>query len=334
MNILAIETSCDETAVAILKNEEVCSHKIASQIQSHQKYGGVVPEVASRLHTEWIPNLISSALQEAQLKIEDIQLIAVTQGPGLEGSLIVGTIAAKSLSAMHSISLIPINHIEAHMFAAFFGDNQPSFPFVSLIVSGGHTLLVKVNKLGDYELLGETRDDAAGEAFDKIARACGLPYPGGPHIQKKAETGDPKRFSFPIPLKHNLYEFSFSGLKTAVIQTIRSHEEKKDEQFIHDICASFQSTVIKTLSLKAQNACRELKIKDLVICGGVTANTPFRNHMKTLEETDDLNVWVPGFEFCTDNAAMIGLTGYMYHKMGKVSQSSFTVNPNLSLSYS
>ncbi len=327
MKILAIETSCDETAVAVLEKDHIMANQVASQIAKHRPYGGVVPELASRQHTEWLPSLIQSTMTESNVTFSDLDLIAVTYGPGLEGALVVGTVAARTLSRLHQIPLMPINHIEAHMFAACFDGKRIEFPFISLIVSGGHTQLVKVNDVGDYELCGQTRDDAAGEAFDKVARALGLPYPGGPEIQKQAVNGDMTRFKFPIPLRHDPYAFSFSGLKTAVIQTIDKEEKPDDPQFIADVSACFQDAVVRTLLLKSRRACEDFGIDRLVVCGGVTANAEFRERLLQCDQT----VILPEFSYCTDNAAMIGLMAWLSHENGVSADKAFTVSPQLSL---
>ncbi len=303
MKILAIETSCDETAVAVVENgATVLTSLVASQIATHQKHGGVVPELASRMHTEKLHGLLDRALKETGLSFNDIDACAVTQGPGLEGSLLVGIAAAKTLSHLLEIPLINVNHLHGHIYANFLS-NPPVFPFICLIVSGGHTQLIHAKGHMDFELLGETRDDAAGEAFDKVARSLNLGYPGGPAIEKAAQTGNEKAFKFPKAMLNSPYEFSFSGLKTAVIQTLRKLEQPWP---VADLAASFQKAVVDVLTKKAYDACRHLGIKTLVLSGGVAANTALRNACQALP----VDLHIPESIYCTDNAAMIGAAAY------------------------
>jgi N6-L-threonylcarbamoyladenine synthase len=306
--ILGIETSCDDTSIAIVKDgKTILSNIISSQINAHRPFGGIVPELASRKHCEIINKLLDIALKEASVKLEDISGIAVTTGPGLEGALLVGASVAKTLHLLTNIPLIPINHMHGHIYAHFLSETPPSFPFIALIASGGHTQLIKVNKHLSFELLGQTRDDAAGEAFDKTARSLGLGYPGGPIIEKTAKEGNIKAFKFPIGLKHSPLEFSFSGLKTAVIQTLKSLEKPYP---IPDLCASFQNTVIETLLQKALYACKSENISTLVLAGGVMANRALTHSFKNRCEKETITLHALPPVLCTDNAAMIAAVGY------------------------
>ena len=303
---LAIETSCDETAVAVIKDKrEILSNCVASQIKHHAKYGGVVPEIASRLHTESIHMLLEKALSEANITFKDLTQVAVTTGPGLEGCLLVGIAVAKSLAYGLSIPLIPVNHIHGHIFAYTQAKASLDYPALALIVSGGHTDLILMKSPTSFERCGKTRDDAAGEAFDKVARYLSLGYPGGPVIEKRASQGNPKAFKLPIAMKHSPFEFSFSGLKTATIDVINSL--KDPENHIDDLCASFQHTVIDTLILKTLNACQHYAIKDLIVGGGVAANQTFMKAMSHACETHKISLIPIAKQLCTDNAAMIGL---------------------------
>ncbi len=306
--ILAIETSCDETAIAILDGLKVLSNKVASQIKSHKKYGGVVPELASRMHTESIHNLIASALLEANITFQDLTVIAATETPGLEGSLLIGLTTAKTLSKLLNIPFIPINHLHGHLYAHFLSETPPEFPLICLIASGGHTQLYHAKNHHDLTIIGQTRDDAAGEAFDKIARHLGLNYPGGPLVEAKAKTGNPKAIHFTRPMLHQGLEFSFSGLKTAVIQLDKSAFS------IEDICASFQAAVIDVLLYKSLAACTQYNCKTLCIAGGVTANQTLTEAFKNACDKQQIAFHVPPISLCTDNAAMIGAAAHFTHK--------------------
>lgn len=331
-NILAIETSCDETSVAIVQNgNKVLSNLISSQIKVHQNYGGVVPEIASRMHVEKMNLLIEKAFLESKLTLNDIQAVAVTYGPGLEGSLLVGVVAAKTIAALKKISLIGVNHLHGHIYANFLLPKPPKFPFIALIVSGGHTQLVLVQKHFQFKVLGSTRDDAAGESFDKIARFLELGYPGGPIIEKKAHIGSDKAFKFPQAMKKIGYEFSFSGLKTAVIQEITRLKKEKISFKIEDVCASFQKAVIDILILKAIKACQDHHINQLVLCGGVTANQTLRNAFEKSCSEVGIQCFVPPLDFCTDNAGMIGAAAHYMYKTKKGINSNIKVNPNLEI---
>ena len=310
MKILGIETSCDETSVAIVEDgNRILSHVIASQIKAHRKYGGVMPELASRMHTEKINDLLALALKEAQLGFNDLDACAVTVEPGLEGSLLVGKAVAKMITNILEIPLIPIDHMKAHIYAHFLSENPPEFPFIALTVSGGHTQLVSVKNHQDMEILGETRDDAAGEAFDKVARLLGLKYPGGPEIEKAALEGNPKSFSFPRAMKKQGYDFSFSGLKTAVLQCVKSEETQiqlqENPALINDLAASFQEAVIDVLIDKSFLALKNQNINRLLLSGGVSANQTLTQRFrdKAVDEKISLHTVPP--ILCTDNAAMV-----------------------------
>ena len=313
--ILAIESSCDDTSAAVLKNTKVLSNVISTQAV-HKNFGGVVPELASREHQKNIVPTVSEAIKLAKIDLKDISAIGFTKGPGLMGSLLVGVSFAKGLSLALNKPLIEVNHMQAHILAHFADNNgykkPPSFPFLCLTVSGGHTQIVKVNSALNFDLIGQTRDDAAGEAFDKVAKIMGLPYPGGPEIDNLAKKGNPKQYKFPIS-KVSDYDFSFSGLKTSVLYFLRD-EIKNDPNFIKknkaDICASVQYTIIKTLMQKLEKASENLNIKEIAIAGGVSANSELRNAIYLRENKLGWKTYIPNFEFCTDNAAMIGIAAY------------------------
>ncbi|WP_298152888.1 tRNA (adenosine(37)-N6)-threonylcarbamoyltransferase complex transferase subunit TsaD [Flavobacterium sp.] len=312
--ILAIESSCDDTAAAVLHNDKVLSNVVANQLV-HQQYGGVVPELASRAHQQNIVPVIDAALQKAGLKKEQLNAIAFTQGPGLMGSLLVGTSFAKSLSLALNVPLIAVNHMHAHILAHFIdeeGFDKPEFPFLALTISGGHTQIVKVNGFFDMEIIGETTDDAVGEAFDKSAKILGLPYPGGPLIDKHAKLGNPNAYAFTKPKVPGL-DFSFSGLKTQILYFIQNNVSK-DPEFIEknmdDICASIQQIIINILMDKLRLAVSETGITQIAIGGGVSANSGIRNTLKAAESKYGWKTFIPKFEYTTDNAAMIGIVGY------------------------
>jgi N6-L-threonylcarbamoyladenine synthase len=309
IKILSIETSCDETAAAVVENgRDVLSSVIYSQIPIHQKFGGVVPEVASRNHVEKVSQVVDQALKESALTFEDIDGIAVTYGPGLVGALLVGVSYAKALSYGLKKPLIPVNHIEGHICANFIQDKNLEPPFVSLVVSGGHTHLVHVKDYGLYDILGKTRDDAVGEAFDKVARSLGLAYPGGPLIDKHAKEGNPQAIAFPRTyLDKESLDFSFSGIKSAVLNYLNQEKQNKRPINIEDVAASFQKSVVEVLANKAVMACEKVGCQTLVLAGGVAANSGLR---KELEEKKGLNLKYPSLALCTDNAAMIGSAAY------------------------
>jgi N6-L-threonylcarbamoyladenine synthase len=314
-NILAIESSCDETAAAVISNDHVLSNIVASQA-IHQFYGGVIPELASRAHQQKIIPVVNEALQKSGLKPEDLHAVAFTRGPGLMGGLLVGVSFAKAFALALNIPLIEVNHMQAHVLAHFIRKDAtqkvPGFPFLCLTVSGGHTQIVLVKDHLDMEVIGQTLDDAAGEAFDKAAKILGLPYPGGPLIDKYAKEGNPKAFQFPIPNIAGL-DFSFSGLKTSFLYFVRD-AKAKDESFIeknrNDICASIQHTIVEILLRKVMKAAEQTGITDIAIAGGVSANSGLRSTFLGMQEKLGWNVFIPPFEYCTDNAAMIAIAGY------------------------
>ena len=312
--ILAIESSCDDTAAAVLYNDKVMSNVVANQL-IHNQYGGVVPELASRAHQQNIVPVIDAALKKAGITKEQLSAIAFTQGPGLMGSLLVGSSFAKSLSTALNIPLVAVNHMHAHILAHFIdeeGYEKPEFPFLALTISGGHTQIVRVNGLSDMTNIGETTDDAVGEAFDKSAKILGLPYPGGPLVDKLAQSGNPKAFSFTKPKVAGL-DFSFSGLKTAILYFIQKNQ-KENPSFIednkNDICASIQDTIIEILMDKLKQAVKETGINQIAIGGGVSANSGIRSTLKEAEKKYGWKTFIPKFEYTTDNAAMIGIVGY------------------------
>lgn len=309
--ILAIESSCDETSAAIVCDGQVLSNIIATQ-KVHEQYGGVVPELASRAHLQHIVPVVDQAVKVAGIAKEAITAVAFTQAPGLIGSLLVGSGFAKAFAQSLGVPLIAVHHMQAHVLAHWIEDPKPDFPFLCLTVSGGHTQIVLCRSHLDMEIIGETLDDAAGEAFDKIAKMLQLPYPGGPLVDKYAKTGNPERFTFPIPEIKD-YDFSFSGIKTSVLYFLQK-QVKDNPDFVTenlaDICASVQHTIVKTLMKKLEKAARNLKIKAIGIAGGVSANSGLRAALEAYGQKNDWQVYLPKFEYCTDNAAMIGITAY------------------------
>lgn len=309
--ILGIESSCDETSASICKNGEIISNIIASQ-EIHSQYGGVVPELASRVHMENIVPVVDAAIQEAGIQLQNINAIAFTQAPGLIGALLVGSGFAKSLALSMDIPLIEVHHMQAHVLSNLIGDNKPEFPFLCLTVSGGHTQIVLCEDPLTMKILGETIDDAAGEAFDKTAKLLGLPYPGGPLIDKYAQEGNPLRFHFPEPQIEGL-NFSFSGVKTSILYFLQK-QLKEDSDFIskniNDLCASVQHTIVNILVHKLKKASLETGIKTICIAGGVAANKGLRKGILELADKYKWEVHIPKMEYCTDNAAMIAITGY------------------------
>ena len=329
--ILGIESSCDETAAAVLRGSCELSNVIADQSLIHRYYGGVVPELASRAHQQKIIPVVEEALRQANITKNELHAIAFTRGPGLMGALLVGVSFAKAFAMGLSIPIMDVNHMQGHVLAHFIrkkNENKPlpSFPFLCLIVSGGHTQIVKVDDYLTMTIIGQTRDDAAGEAFDKSAKILGIPYPGGPLIDKMSKTGNPKKFLFPTPHVEGL-DFSFSGLKTAILYFIRD-EIKKDENFIQknmaDICASIQHSIVSILMKKLRMAINLTGIHEIAIAGGVSANSALRESIITLSETDVCNVYIPPFEYCTDNAAMIAITGYYKFQKGLFADQNIT----------
>ncbi len=324
--ILGIETSCDETAAAIVEDgKNIISNIVASQITFHQKYGGVVPEIASRKHIEYIIPVIDKALSTPGKKLDDLSGIAVTYGPGLVGSLLVGLSVAKAIAYTQNIPLIGVNHLEAHIYANFLERKEIEPPFICLIVSGGHTSLVYIKDFREYKFLGQTKDDAAGEAFDKIAKILSLGYPGGPIIEKLAKKGNPLAIKFPRPLLNNKsYDFSFSGLKTAVIYYIKKTKEENKIVQVKDILASFQQAVIDVLVEKTIRAALEFDTKKIVLAGGVAANDLLRRSIKKRANSLKFKVFYPSFSLCTDNAAMVASVGY--YKLRENKKSSLNLD--------
>lgn len=317
MRLLTIESSCDETSAAVVQDgREILSNVIASQEAVHAPYGGVVPELASRKHLEVVFPVIEEALSRASLTLDSIEGVAVTQGPGLSGALLVGISVAKALAYARNIPLVGIHHIEGHLFAVFL-ENPVPFPFVALVVSGGHTHLYRVDGFARYRTLGQTRDDAAGEAFDKVAKILGLPYPGGALIDKLASAGDPASIKFPRPLLHDgSYNFSFSGLKTAVMQFVRKNPLSETGGALQDLCASFQAAVCDVLVEKTRAALRDTGIDRLVIAGGVACNSGLRAAMGELARETGVELYIPSPILCTDNAAMLAVPADYYLENG------------------
>lgn len=330
MITLAIETSCDETSVAVMKDgREIMSNTISTQIEIHKRFGGVVPEVASRKHLESINKIIDTSLKEAGVTFDDIDNIGVTYGPGLVGALLVGISAAKAIAFALDKPLIPVNHIEGHIFANFIAHKELEPPFTCLVVSGGHTHLVYVADYGEYQLLGRTRDDAAGEAFDKIARALGLGYPGGPIIDELAKTGNPEAITFPRAfLEDGSHDFSFSGLKSAVLNYINSSKQKDVAINVNDVAASFQKAVVDVLVEKTVRAAKEKDTNTIAIAGGVASNEYLRNAMSERCEMENIALKYPPRILCTDNAAMIGCVSYYNFKKGKLADLNLNAVPN------
>lgn len=331
--ILAIESSCDETAAAVVKNgREVLSNVIYSQIALHTVYGGVVPEIASRKHIEKINQVIEQALEEAGIVLKDITAIAVTYGPGLVGALLVGVSEAKAISFATGIPLIGVHHIEGHICANYIENKELEPPFVCLVASGGHSHLVLVKDYGRYEIIGRTRDDAAGEAFDKVARAIGLGYPGGPKIDMVAKQGNPEAVIFPrAKVSDNEYDFSFSGLKSAVLNYLNGCRMKGEEICQADVAASFQKAVVDVLTEHSLNAAKHFGYNKLAIAGGVAANSSLRASLQEKCTKDGISFYYPSPIFCTDNAAMIGVAGYYEYMQGVRSSYDLNAVPNLKL---
>ncbi|MDJ1174079.1 tRNA (adenosine(37)-N6)-threonylcarbamoyltransferase complex transferase subunit TsaD [Roseofilum capinflatum] len=336
--ILAIETSCDETSVAIVKNCNVLSNFVASQMAEHGQYGGVVPEVASRRHLETVNGAIATALEEANLSWSEIDAIAATCAPGLVGALLVGITAAKTLALLHDKPFIGVHHLEGHIYASYLTNPDLKPPFLCLLVSGGHTSLIQVHECGNYTTLGRTRDDAAGEAFDKVARLLGLGYPGGPIIDRLAQTGNPQAFPLPegrISLPqggYHPYDCSFSGLKTAVMRLVNQLKESDPNLPIADLAASFQATVAKALTKRAIRAALDQNLSTIAIGGGVAANQGLREHLKRAGEEHDLEVLFPPMKYCTDNAAMIACAAAAHWEKGDRSALTLGVQSRMDLS--
>lgn len=331
MRILGIETSCDETGIAIYDEEQgIMAHRLYSQIAVHADYGGVVPELASRDHVRKTIPLIKEVLADAKLTPKDLDGVAYTAGPGLVGALLVGCSIGRSLAYGWNLPAVPVHHMEGHLLAPMLEDNVPEFPFVALLVSGGHTMLVRVDGIGQYELLGESVDDAAGEAFDKTAKLLGLDYPGGPVLAKMAEKGTQGKFVFPRPMTNKPgLDFSFSGLKTATGLAIREETAKgtMDEQTHADIAYGFQEAVIDTIAIKCKRALKQCDLKRLVIAGGVSANTALREKLAIITKNLGGEVFYPRPEFCTDNGAMIAYAGLQRLKSGAEQELTFKATP-------
>jgi N6-L-threonylcarbamoyladenine synthase len=340
MNILAIESSCDETACAVVRNgKTVLSNVISSQIDLHAKFFGVVPEIASRAHIQNINFVVAEALKKAGISFADeslsgkrsiknnIDAVAFTQGPGLAGCLLVGAIGAKSLAYVYNLPLIPVNHLEGHMYSAMIENSKLKPPFLSVIISGGHTELIIVKDFGKYKLLGQTRDDALGEAFDKAAKMLGLSYPGGPVVDKLAEEGNPKAVKFTRPMLKGSWDFSFSGIKTALLNYLKANPIK-NKQHLADVCASFRAAVCETVAIKAFSAAEDYGLKQIALGGGVSANRLIRKIFAETAAQKKMKVFMPSLEYCTDNAAMIAVAAY-YKRNKKIKD--FSVNPSLEL---
>jgi N6-L-threonylcarbamoyladenine synthase len=329
--ILAIETSCDETAAAIVEGgTTIVSNVVASQIESHKRFGGVVPEIASRHHVEQITVVIEEAMEKAKLKFSDLDAIAVTEGPGLVGALLVGVSAAKALAFAHSIPLVGIHHIAGHIYANRL-ITEFEFPLLALVVSGGHTELIYMEKHGSYEVIGETRDDAAGEAYDKVARTLHLPYPGGPHIDRLAQDGEATYDLPKIWLEGDSFDFSFSGLKTAVINTVHNYEQRGEKLIVENLAASFQASVVDVLVGKTVKAANKFEVKQVLVAGGVAANKGLRAKLEAAFATKDIPLVIPPLSLCTDNAAMIAAAASVEFEKGSRSDYSLNANPGLDI---
>lgn len=333
--ILGIESSCDDTAAAVINNDVILSNVVATQ-KIHEAYGGVVPELASRAHQQNIVPVVHQALQQANIDKKQLSAIAFTRGPGLMGSLLVGTSFSKSFAFGLDIPLLDVNHMQAHILAHFIkakGQEPPSFPFLALTISGGHTQIVRVSNYFDLQVIGQTIDDAVGEAFDKSAKILGLPYPGGPLIDAHAKKGDPKKFMFPKP-KVSPLDFSFSGLKTAVLYFVQKNVANNPnfiQENLEDICASLQHTIVDYLMDKLKNAVKQTGITRVAIGGGVSANSGIRAALQEAEQKYGWYVHIPKFEFCTDNAAMIAMVGALKYKQKYFADNSVTANARMKL---
>lgn len=333
MRILGIESSCDETGVAIYDDEKgLIAHALHTQIPMHAQYGGVVPELASRDHIKRIVPLVRLVLEKADMKLSDLSAIAYTAGPGLIGALLAGAMEAGALAYGLGIPSVPVHHMEGHLLAPMLEDEKIQFPFVALLISGGHTMLIKVEKPGQYELLGQSVDDAAGEAFDKTAKLLGIPYPGGPGLEKLAAKGKSGIFNFPRPMiKNPNCDFSFAGLKTAVLNATLEHKDDL-EDVKADIARCFTEAIASTLEIKCKRALKQTGIKTLVVAGGVSANSDIRNALKALMDSIHGKIYFARKEFCTDNGAMIAQVGMLRFKAGQIGDNSIKVFPRTPLS--
>ncbi|NCU16661.1 tRNA (adenosine(37)-N6)-threonylcarbamoyltransferase complex transferase subunit TsaD [Pallidibacillus pasinlerensis] len=330
--ILGIETSCDETAAAVIKNgTEIVSNVVASQIETHKRFGGVVPEIASRHHVEQITIVIEEAMKKAGLDFSQLTGVAVTAGPGLVGALLIGVEAAKSIAFAHSLPLIPVHHIAGHIYANRL-ITEMQFPLLSLVVSGGHTELIYMEEHGHFEVIGETRDDAAGEAYDKVARVLNCPYPGGPHIDRMASEGE-ATIDFPRAwLEEGSYDFSFSGLKSAVINTVHNAQQRGETIVPENLAASFQESVVEVLVEKTIRAAKEYGVKQILLAGGVAANNGLRTELqKAVENLEGIELVIPPLKLCTDNAAMIAAAGSVFYEKGIRADYTLNANPGLDL---
>jgi len=330
--VLGIETSCDETAAAIVKNgTEIVSNVVASQIESHKRFGGVVPEIASRHHVEQITIVLEEALYQANMSFSDLDAIAVTEGPGLVGALLIGVNAAKALAFAHNLPLVGVHHIAGHIYANRLV-TEMKFPLLSLVVSGGHTELIYMKEHGVFEVIGETRDDAAGEAYDKVARTLNLPYPGGPHIDRLAHEGKPMIDLPRAWLEEDSYDFSFSGLKSAVINSLHNARQRGEEIDPRNMAASFQASVIDVLVTKTVKAAQRYGVKQVLLAGGVAANKGLRTELeKRFAELNGVELVIPPLSLCTDNAAMIAAAGAVLFEKGKRAAMDLNGNPGLDL---
>ena len=332
---LALESSCDETSASVLKDgRTVLSNVISSQVPIHRKFGGVVPEIASRHHIEQVIPVIDQALRDANVTLQDIDHIGVTYGPGLVGALLVGVAAAKGLSFATGIPLVPVHHMEGHIFANFLANPELEPPFLSLVVSGGHTMLVHVKGYEEFDILGQTRDDAAGEAFDKIARVMGFPYPGGPHIDALATEGNPEAIEFPKALSEpGNFEFSFSGLKSAVLNYLNSKQQKNESINQADVAASFQKAIVDVLVEKTRDAAHTLGESRITIAGGVSANKGLQKALEAMCEKEGFTYYEPHKILSTDNAAMIGCRAYYMAQAGKFADLTLNAKPSVEIGY-
>lgn len=329
---LGIETSCDETSVAVLRGErEVLSNVISSQVSLHERFGGIVPEIASRAHVQAINPALAEALQRADVTFWDVSVVAVTEGPGLIGSLVVGVASAKAIASVLGVPLIGVNHLEAHLYSNLLEHPEAKPPAVGLIVSGGHTLLVRMHDHGIYEIVGQTLDDAAGEAFDKVARHLGLGFPGGPAIDRLARRGDREAIKFPRPMREEGYDFSFSGLKTAVVNYVNNERRAGREPKIDDVCASFQEAAVDVQVTKAVAAAVEFEVPAIFLCGGVAANFRLREALEAACKVAEVRLFYPPLEYCTDNAAMVACCGFQRYRRGIRAGLDLNPDPNLPL---
>jgi N6-L-threonylcarbamoyladenine synthase len=335
MTILGIETSCDETSAAVVRDGKLLSNAMVTQL-FHSEHGGVVPELASRAHQKVIAPIVDEALQKASVDKKELDAVAAVYGPGLIGSILVGLSFGKAMAMGLGIPFVGVNHMEAHIYSNMIQEPKPAFPFVNLTVSGGHTQLVLVKDFFRYELLGETMDDAAGEAFDKVAKMLGVGYPGGPLVDKFAAEGNAKAINFPRPyLEENSLQFSFSGIKTSVLYYLRKvgfdKTAARNERFLADVCASFQAAMVDVLIDKLLKAAKKNKVKDITVSGGVSANSELRRRLEAEAKIQHLNLFIPKLEYCTDNGAMVAIAGYERLRHGFTSSLELTAEPNLQL---